>query len=254
MDSLLIQKISYAIIIMLVSVLSGLLPLMNRKLKSTSVKEFAIGEALASGIFLGAALLHMLNDAAHDFYNLYYHYPFAYLLAGVVFLTLLLLEHIGREVNEHAKNDGNLLFVVLSVVMLSIHSLLEGVALGTREDFSLLIIMFLAIMGHKWAASYSLAVQIRKNNIGKRLSWGLFLIFAFMTPLGIFLGNLISTGLANNNIIVPIFTSMAAGTFLYIGTLHGLNRAVMIERCCNLRDYIYVIIGFALMAVIGIWI
>lgn len=253
MDTLVIEKISYALIIFLVSLLSGLLPLWRKKTLNLCGKEFMIGEALSSGIFLGAALLHMLNEAARDFYALNYKYPIAYLLAGIVFLTLLLLEHIGREVNEHSGRN-NLLFVVLSVIMLSIHSLLEGVALGIRDDFSLLIVIFIAIMAHKWAASYSLAIQISKNNLEPLKSWGLFLVFAIMTPLGIFFGNLINTGLETNNIIAPAFGSLAAGTFLYIGTLHGLNRAVMVERCCNLRDYIYVIIGFTLMAIIGIWV
>lgn len=255
MDSLLIQKAGYALIIFISSIVAGLLPLLNLKSSKLSVsKEFIVGEALASGIFLGAALLHMLNDAARDFYGLEYDYPIAYLLAGIVFLTLLLLEHIGREVNEHSGNN-NLLFVILTVVMLSIHALFEGIALGTRIDLSLLIIMFIAIIGHKWAESYSLVMQFRKNNIDKKLSWVLFFVFAIMTPLGIFLGNLASTdSVSNSHLLSPIFTSLAAGTFLYIGTLHGLNRAVMIERCCNLRDYMFVILGFALMAVIGIWI
>lgn len=266
MDTLLIQKISYALIIFSISMFSGLFPLLNmqkrfalsKQSKDKLVhKDFVVGEALASGIFLGAALLHMLSDAAREFIELKYHYPFAFLLAGVVFLGLLLLEHIGREMKEHncdQKNCNNsILFVFLAVVMLSVHALLEGVALGTREDFSLLFIMFVAIIAHKWAASYSLAVQISKNSFNKKLNWVLFLIFALMTPIGIFFGNFISTGL-NNNILTPVFTSMAAGTFLYIGTLHGLNRAVMVERCCNLHDYFFVILGFSIMAVVGIWV
>lgn len=260
MDQFLSEKLTFALIIFLVSLFAGLLPLSNfsfanlrDKATSFARKDFIIGEALASGVFLGAALLHMLNEAARDFFLLDYKYPVAFLLAGIVFLTLLLLEHIGREVNEHSGNN-NILFVILSVIMLSIHSLLEGVALGIRTDFSLIVIIFIAIIAHKWAASYSLAVQIKKNNLSKHLSWVLFMIFALMTPVGIFFGNIINSGLNLSEVIAPIFTSLAAGTFLYIGTLHGLNRAVMIERCCNLNDYIFVIIGFGLMAVVGIWV
>lgn len=253
MDAIIYQKIGYALIIFAVSMLSAFVPLYYSKKDRFSKKELMVGESLASGIFLGAALLHMLNDAARDFISLNYHYPIAYLLAGCMFLTLLLLEHIGREVNEHSGNN-NILFVLLSVIMLSIHSLLEGVALGIRSDFSLLLIIFIAIIAHKWAASYSLAVQIRKNNLSSKVSWLLFLFFAIMTPIGIFFGNLINTGLSANSIISPIFSSLAAGTFLYIGTLHGLNRAVMIDKCCNLNDYFYVLLGFSLMAIVGIWV
>lgn len=267
MDVIFIQKIGYALIIFFISIISGLFPLLNMQ-KRFSIsegskrkilnKDFIIGEALACGIFLGAALLHMLSDAARHFIELDYHYPIAFLLAGIVFLGLLLLEHIGREINEHDceqhTSHNSIYFVILAVLMLSIHSLLEGVALGTRTDFSLLIIMFIAIIAHKWAASYSLAIQIVKNSSNNKLNWLLFTFFAVMTPIGIFFGNFISTNMADNNILDPIFTSMAAGTFLYIGTLHGLNRAVMVERCCNLHDYFFVIVGFSIMAIVGIWV
>ena len=45
----------------------------------------------------------------------------------------------------------------------------------------------------------------------------------------------------------------SAGTFLYLGTLHGLSRAVMVQQCCNLKQYTFVIIGFSLMAIVAIW-
>ena len=74
-----------------------------------------------------------------------------------------------------------------------------------------------------------------------------------MTPLGIYFGDVISTSLAEHTLIQPIFSSIAAGTFLYLGTLHGLSRSFMIEKCCNLKNFTYVIIGFSLMAVVAIW-
>jgi len=257
MDSLIFSKIIYALIIFIISVLSGLLPLTyaskNKAQNKLNSSEFVIGEALASGVFLGAGLLHMLSDAAKDFNELGYHYPYAYLLCGIIFLALLLLEHVGKEVSDHS-GENSPLFALLAAAMLAIHSLFEGVALGVRGDLSLIIIVFIAIMAHKWADSYSLAIHIGKSRLPVKIQWILFFIFTIMTPLGIFFGNYINTELVANNILAPVFTSLAAGTFLYIGTLHGLNRAVMVERCCNLHDYMYVIIGFSLMAMVGIWV
>ncbi len=282
MDSFIYQKITYAFVILIITILSGIFPLRSIRKNSKEYtvsdyhqhhnhdhnhahdgchgtvsgplasKEYAIGEALASGIFLGAGLIHMLSEAANDFIRLDYEYPFAFLLTGITFLILLLFEHIGREVNERSGNN-NLLFVALTIFILSIHSLLEGIALGSRDDMTLIIAIFIAILAHKWADSYSLAVQIRKNYLSAKHCWLIFIIFAFMTPLGIFIGHVINTDLDQSNILAPVFTSFAAGTFLYIGTLHGLNKAIMVERCCNLKDYIYVIIGFSIMALVGIW-
>lgn len=38
-----------------------------------------------------------------------------------------------------------------------------------------------------------------------------------------------------------------------MGTLHGLERSILIKDCCNTKQYTFVIIGFALMAIVAIW-
>jgi len=80
-----------------------------------------------------------------------------------------------------------------------------------------------------------------------------FIVFAIMTPIGIILGEEALQGLGNLPLLTPIFSALAAGTFLYIGTLHGLRRAIMIERCCNMREFSLMLCGFGLMAVVAIW-
>ncbi|WP_235602862.1 ZIP family metal transporter [Piscirickettsia litoralis] len=137
--------------------------------------------------------------------------------------------------------------------MLIIHSLLEGTALGLSGSFSLFAVILFAILAHKWAASFALAIQLSKSHLKMKYSLSLFLFFALMTPLGILFGDVISSKLSHIHSLEPIFSSLAAGTFLYLGTLHGLNRAVLIEKCCNLKHYSYVVLGFALMAVVAIW-
>jgi zinc transporter ZupT len=81
----------------------------------------------------------------------------------------------------------------------------------------------------------------------------LFGIFALMVPLGVVFGTLATQYLTQYPLVEPIFSALAAGTFLYLGTLHGLKHAVMIEKCCDLRRFTLVIIGFAIMAVVAVW-
>ena len=132
--------------------------------------------------------------------------------------------------------------------MLSIHSLVLGTALGFSHEYSLVIMLFLAIITHKWAESFAIAVQLNKSSLTSAKSVVFFLIFAMMTPLGIFIGWFLGHGVETNSLFDPILIAVSAGTFLYLGTLHGLERCVMVERCCNLRDFSFVIIGFLLMA------
>ena len=246
MDNFLDIKYGLAAFLLLLTLVSGWYPFAKRK---TSTHTFPLADAFASGVFIGAGLIHMLPDAAQSFVEAGYDYPFAALIAVSVLLVLLWFEHYGSELYHH-HHQGS--FVLISVIMLSIHSLLEGGALGLVEHFALLSVLAIAILGHKWAAGFALAVQINKSDLCFRTRLAYYVIFALMTPLGIVGGSLVHHYGESATLIASI-NAMAAGTFLYLGTLHGLNRAVMIEKCCNMRQYSFVVLGFALMAVIAIW-
>jgi zinc transporter ZupT len=248
--SLIHFKLFSALLIFVMTILAGFVPF-SKRLKSLEGHDFPIGEALACGVFLGAGLIHMLGDASHDFMALGYHYPFAFLIAGSCFLFLLLLEHIGTELNHHRQVNAPAI-AILAVVMLSIHALLAGTALGLSQDLAGFFIILLAILAHKWAESFSLSVQINKTSLSIRSSVIIFLVFSMMTPLGIFMGSSVANMSAIHPLLQPVFSALAAGTFIYIGTLHGLTRSAMIQ-CCNLKHFSFLILGFALMALVAIW-
>ncbi len=241
-------KLLAACIIFLITLIAGFIPF-RKKLKSPQF-EFPAGEAIACGVFLGAGLIHMLGDAAEGFNELGYHYPFAFLIAGISFLFLLLLEHLGSEMQGQGTLKS---MAVLAVLMLSIHSLLEGAAVGISGEFLTTLVLAFAIIAHKWAASFSLALQISKSSFSFSNGILLFSVFAVMTPLGILIGDVIHSSTGNHPLLTPIFSALASGTFLYIGTLHGLRRATLITRCCNMREFSFMFLGFSLMAIVAIW-
>ncbi|MCP0913166.1 MULTISPECIES: ZIP family metal transporter [Legionella] len=245
-------KLFFALSILAVILLAGWYPFKKRKHHGEHF-DFPLGETLATGVFLGAALLHMLPESNAMFNAMGYEYPFAYIITGLTFLIFLWFEHLGKELYHH--HDGNHpAFALLAWLMLSIHSLVLATALGFTHDLSVIIMLFLAIITHKWAESFAIAVQLNKSSLSTRQSLIFFLIFALMTPLGIFLGWYFEQGVETNSLFDPILVSISAGTFLYLGTLHGLERCVMVERCCNLRDFSFVIIGFLLMASVAAYV
>jgi zinc transporter ZupT len=109
-------------------------------------------------------------------------------------------------------------------------------------------------MAHKSAASFALSTELNKKVGSFKTRILAFGLFALMTPLGVLLG---SSALSMESspflLLAPILNSMAAGTFLYIGTLHGLQEANLIRHCANLKEFFFMLIGFALMGIVAIW-
>jgi len=56
-----------------------------------------------------------------------------------------------------------------------------------------------------------------------------------------------------NPLLTPIFSALAAGTFIYLGTLHGLANGMLVARCCELRSFSLVVLGYVIMAVVAVW-
>ena len=245
-------KLFFALSILAVILLAGWYPF-KKRFHEDAHSDFPIGETLATGVFLGAGILHMLPEANSMFNHLGYHYPFAYLITGIIFLLFLWFEHLGKELYHHQESTHPA-FALVAWLMLSVHSLVLGAALGLTHEYPVLIMLFLAIITHKWAESLAIAVQLNKSSLKTSEALGFFLLFALMTPLGIFMGYYFNHGVKTHSLFDPILMSASAGTFLYLGTLHGLERCVMVERCCNLKDFSFVIIGFLLMAAVAVYV
>lgn len=245
-------KIFFAFSIFIVILIAGYYPF-RKRISDEKHIDLPVGETLATGVFLGAGLLHMLPEASSLFKTMGYNYPFAYIISGAVFLIFLWFEHLGKELYHH-NHANHPAFALLAWGMLSIHSVMLGAALGLAHYNSMIIMIFLAIITHKWAESFAIAVQLNKSSMSTNSNLVFFILFSLMTPLGIYLGWYFGHAVETNSIFDPILMAASAGTFLYLGTLHGLERCVLVERCCNLKDFSFVIIGFSLMALVAAYV
>lgn len=245
-------KLIFAFITFVVILLAGWYPF-KKRIRDDKHIDFPVGETLATGVFLGAALLHMLPESSELFHEMGYHYPLAYIITGAVFLFFLWFEHLGKELYHH-QDAAHPAFAILAWGMLSIHSIMLGAALGLNQSNSMVVMLFLAIITHKWAESFAIAVQLNKSSLTTTQGLWFFFSFSLMTPLGIYIGWYFGHGVETHSLFDPILIAASAGTFLYLGTLHGLERCVMVERCCNLGDFSFVIIGFTLMAAVAAYV
>lgn len=98
---------------------------------------------------------------------------------------------------------------------LGVHAAFEGLALGLQTQMISALDIILAIGIHKGAAGSALGISLVKNFPNDfSLVRKLIFVFAMATPIGIILGILLSGAGVLWDVI---FSSLAAGTFVYIG-------------------------------------
>lgn len=242
-------KIICAAIIFGISLIAALLP---ARLASER-KGLLLSEAFANGVFLGAALLHMLPHALEGMTAAlpHAHYPWVLLFCALGFFTLLLIERTTHCYHHHNHHLPYILFTVLAI-----HSFIAGAAFGVNTTIASASVVFFAIIAHKGSASFALSTEMRRYEASKKQTNTLMIVFSFMTPIGIGLATIIMQFLQNSQaqMLSAGFNAFAAGTFLYIGTLHILSS-------CNddlqLRERMQLacapVLGLSIMAIIAIW-
>lgn len=213
-----------------------------------------LGEALASGIFLGAAFFHMLPDSVKMFNHLYsnvnFPVPEAICVAG--FLFLLFLERLSLP--HTAFQTKNTAPYILAAILI-IHAITEGAALGMGITFSETLMLLIAILAHKGSESFALCITLLKHKLPFQHVLAIIIFFALMTPLGIGLGTAVNqfAFVGNGEMIAVIFNAFAAGTFLYISTLHHIHFHQHEQDSQGLLEFTSLVLGVAVMGVIAVW-
>ncbi len=222
---------------------------------------FSLGSAMAAGIFLGAGLIHMLPDAADGFQELLprLSYPLAFLLSTCGFLIILLLEKVllrrfalerlADEVAAHAA-----VYPYTLVLVLSLHSVLAGIALGAEDTAVGSLAIFLAIIAHKGSAAFAMGVSLHRGGLERSDIIKIVAFFSMMTPLGVGLGlgfDAFLTGRAAEG-FEAVFDSLAAGTFLYIASLDIIQEEFFDPVRRSIK-FALLALGLSIMALVAVW-
>lgn len=246
-------KLSAALVIFVMAFSAGLLPWTFTRMDK---KFFALGDAFADGIFLSIALFHMLPQAAIRFNHMPMEYPLAYLLCLLTFVVLVLLER-GLDISLHTSHGHThkLWAPRLLIAVLSIHSLLAGAALGVEYSKVGAAVIFIAIIAHKGAASFALGHYLQRFELPFAKHFKYITLFSLMTPLGIMAGTILTSEITMEwgRYLSPAFLALAAGTFLYIGSVHMFERPYFKSSVSYLSSFWSTLAGIGLMAIVAIW-
>lgn len=249
--SLVTYKIIGAVLIFLVSMAAVIYPL-KRKHTAWHAEPLELGEAFASGVFLGAAFFHMLPDAIKLFAEALpaITFPLPELVCVGGFLFLLLLERLSL-----AQTSTRSIPYILAIILI-VHALTEGAALGIGSHFSEALMIFIAILAHKGSESFALCMMLLRHELPLKRVIAIILFFSFMTPLGIFLGTWVNAFTIGTKgmLTAGLFNAFAAGTFLYISTLHHIHFHKHTTEARGLIEFACLVVGVAIMGGIAMWV
>jgi solute carrier family 39 (zinc transporter), member 1/2/3 len=238
-------------VILGITLLSGLLSV---RFTSRYRQQLGIGDALANGVFIGAALFHLIPDAITNFQPI--KTDFIYLkVTGLIALSYLAFWSIEKVFMRTKRSTKHQVHIGILAVILSIHALIAGITLGLSGDFSMVSILFVAILAHKSFEAFAFIINIyRQIGRGYQLTM-LLILFSLITPGGIILG--MSTDLILpthlNHLLTACFSAIAAGTFLYIGTTHSHHLHHHYQDSHHQYSrFIATVIGVVLMGLVGL--
>jgi len=164
---------------------------------------------------------------------------------------------IGRLSSDTMATKENIITALVFVVALSIHSIFEGLGLGSESDQHGLTALILAIVAHKLLEAFALGLSVFYARFKLWQNLLLLIIYAASTPVGIGIGWGATAGSTkqSTNLINGILVSVAAGSLLYIGLIEILptefnkkqTRWMMLLRCA------FMIFGWFILALVAKW-
>jgi len=156
------------------------------------------------------------------------------------------------HVNAAPPAEGAPLLPLILTAVLSFHSVIGGLALGIQRDDTKALLVFFAIVAHKWVEAFSLGVSYVNNRASLNVSLKGLFAFAASSPAGIALGWFMREALAGSPgaaLLTAALDAVSAGTFIYIAAVD-----VIVEEFASARDKFYkytaVVFGFVLFIVL----
>eukprot|EP00123_Amoebidium_parasiticum_P003355 comp14647_c0_seq1/m.10981 comp14647_c0_seq1/g.10981 ORF comp14647_c0_seq1/g.10981 comp14647_c0_seq1/m.10981 type:complete len:378 (-) comp14647_c0_seq1:208-1341(-) len=166
--------------------------------------------------------------------------------------------HSHGHTHGHTHEDLRTTFLAFALLaVISVHALFAGLGLGVETTINQVWPTLIAIIAHKGVEAFVVGSAFLKSTLGSRVVGFLLLMFASVTPIGIGIGMIVAELSDDVEIVSGCLVSVAAGSFLYVGTL-VLKEDDHVGECIppkmhNFKRFMFWCVGFALLAVAAIW-
>jgi len=204
-------------------------------MRELSQRALALLLSFSAGVLLGAVFFHMLPEIG-EMLGENLGWP---ILAG--FLLIFVME---RFVFVHACEERDCDIHQMGIpafLGISLHSLLDGLALGAGLMLPQLgPVVLLAVIIHKMPDSISITSILLSAGWSRRKVAILSLLFSLTTPVGALLAYVFFSALSPENVAIAI--GISAGTFLAIATADILPQVHRIEER-NPLTLVFLVLG-----------
>lgn len=197
----------YSAVIALGALAGAVVPLRTKEARVVSFLAFA------AGVLFGAAFFHMLPEAFHaGGYEAFFWAP-----GGFVLLFLLerfVLVHVCEEPPD-CEDKAHHTIGLTAFLGMSVHTLFDGVALGSAVAEGVGMMAFIAIVAHKVPSSLSLAAILKSEGRSAKSTLLFAGAYGLMVPLGAGLYFALAAAVHLETFAAGAL-AFSAGTFLYI--------------------------------------
>lgn len=218
--------------------------------------SLSVANCFAGGVFLAAGLIHVLPDAQGQLASVFpaMDYPLFGLLATASVALMVMIDQWGHSRVSHDPAHRTGISAAVLFLVLSIHSVITGFALGIEGQGVAAMALLIAVLAHKGTATFALALKVAPVSENDRRFYQRMIGFALTTPVGVLMGFLALKHLSGQSgaLMEGVFDALAAGTFVYVALFEILPNEFKKGGAVMAKSFA-VVAGAGLMALVAIW-
>ncbi|KAN0040185.1 hypothetical protein ACTA71_012075 [Dictyostelium dimigraforme] len=160
-------------------------------------------------------------------------------------------EKDSEKVNVSSKSRAWVFLVALSV-----HSIFDGLGLGSETQKDSFYGLLIAVLAHKFLDGLVLGIAIKYAYFSFKFSCISLVFAAAMTPLGIGIGMAISSAYESSvdaYLVKGIILSITCGSFIYISLIELLPSGLCQKGWPKLKLTV-AFLGYSVMAILALWV
>lgn len=136
---------------------------------------------------------------------------------------------------------------LLIIIGLSLHEILEGVAIGLEETEGDVWSLFAAVATHKFVITFCVGLDMASNGVKPSLQICYMIVLSLVSSIGIGVGMALSNGTSAGLVLTSlILQGLAGGTLIYVAFFEVLERE-RTKPSNKLMQWATVLLGFLFM-------